>query len=305
MCRRGVPPLSKILFLVLLFLLAQVGRAGTVALVLSDTSAPYQEFGDSLADQFGRGNWSIAARGRADSPELGARFDVIVAAGSEAFGKVLARGGSSPVLATLITRATYEQVLAEHPVSRKVSAIFLDQPAGRQAAFIRQLLPDSGRVGMLGRRDQQPTLRQFRSAVTAQNQALEVEDSETDATFLPALSALLPRVDVFLAIPDTRLFNRESIRPLLITALRYKKPVIGYSPAMVSAGALAALYSSPAQIGQQAGELILQNGGQLPAPVHPAQFTVVTNRPVAEALGIEIRDESVIRRALSRSRETP
>lgn len=294
-------PLLQLLFFVLLFLSAQVGRAGTVALVLSDTSGPYQEFADSLNEQFGKGSWSIAQRGRSDTIE--GRVDLIVTAGSDALNRVLTRGVSQPVLATLLTRAAYEQAIAEHPPGRRVSAIYLDQPALRQAAFLRQLLPDSSRVGMLGRRDLQPLLRQYRSALATLGQTLEVEEAENDASFLPALGALLPRVDVFLAVPDTRLFNRESVRPLLITALRYRKAVIGYSQALVNAGALAALYTTPAQIGQQAGELITQHGGALPAPAYPGQFTVLINRPVAEALNIEVRDESVIRRALARYRE--
>lgn len=305
MFRRGLAHALKSLLIGWLFLLAQATQAGTVTLVLSDNGGPFKEFADTLGDQFARGAWSIALQGKHDAVDLGVRTDLIVTAGSEALSRILTRGGSTPVLATLITRSAFEQVLADHPGSRRVGAIFLDQPAARQAAFLRQLLPDANRIGMLGRRDSSASLRTYRGALSSQGQTLEIEDSESDAAFLPALAALLPRVDAFLAIPDTRLFNRESIRPLLMTALRHRRPVIGYSQSMVTAGALAAVFSSPAQIALQAAELIQANGSQLPPPQYPVQFSIAINRPVAEALGIETRDESIIRRGLGRMRDAP
>lgn len=303
----SVTRLLRLLCLACWLVFGTMTQAGTLAVVLSDDTGPYREFAQALRDQLGRSPWTITSSARHDTVDLATRTDLIVTAGSEALQRTLARGGTSPVLATLITRGAYEQALAQHAAgTRRISAIYLDQPVLRQAALIRQLLPNAHRVGLLVRRDQIGQGRLWRTQLGTQlNLTLEIEESEGEATLLPSLGALLPRVDVLLALPDPKVVGREGVRPLLMTALRYQRPVIGYSAAMVTAGALAALYSTPAQIAQQTADLILGEGERLPPPQYALQYSLAFNRAVAEAFGIELRDESVIRRALGRYREGP
>lgn len=72
-------------------------------------------------------------------------------------------------------------------------------------------------------------------------------------------------------------------------------PLVGFSPAYVKAGALLALYSTPAQVGARGGEVLRQAlaGKVLPSPQWPREFVVAVNQDVARSLGFAL-DEARI-----------
>lgn len=283
-------------------LLAPPAWAGSLALVLSDGGGPYAEFETGFREAIENGTWKILPGGL-DSPS--GRPDLIVAVGNGALRQVLGRGGNTPVIATLLPRQSYEKISAEFGTrgTRKMTAIYLDQPPVRQAAFIRHLLPDRKRIGMLTSSDTLGVANQFRQTFAASGLSIDSEDSDTDRTLLPALNALLPRVGLLLATPDQVIYRRDNIKAILVTSYRYRRPVVAFSAAFVNAGALAALYSTPAQIARQTAELVNQFNATLPPPMAPAQFAIAINPNVAQALDLDLPDEATIRRAMLGERE--
>ena len=123
--------------------------------------------------------------------------------------------------------------------------------------------------------------------------ALRYTDSERVVALPPSIT-----VEALLAIPDTTIYKRDNIKPILVTSYRHQRPVIAFSAPFVSAGALAALHTTPAQIARQTADLINNMGTTLPPPVPPSQFAITINSNVAEALGLSIPDEATIRRAM-------
>lgn len=291
-------PIVRIAFACLL-LFAFNAWCGTIALVLSDNSRPYSEFQAALSEQLGDGNWRIAAYAAESINGQPIVADIVVTAGSEALRKMLARGVSQPLVATLLPRQGYEKILAESsPPTRKITAIHLDQPPARQAAFIRHLLPEVRRIGMLAGGETRPGLARFRQALVNRGLTLETEDSDSEATLLPALNTLLPRIDLLLASPDTTIYRRGNVKAILITAFRHQKPLVGYSEAFTQAGALASLYSTPAQIARQTAALLLAAPASWPSAAAPTLFTLSINYSVAQSLGLKIPEEATIRQAL-------
>lgn len=289
--------------LLVFLLVAATARAANVALVLSENAGPYAEFASAYRDALDGSNWKIGSQGGSDSL-AGSSPELIIAVGSNAFRQVLNQGGSTPVIATLIPRQAYDKLLAENlGRGRRTTAIYLDQPASRQAAFLRHLLPGKKRVGMLVSSETRSTVGQFRQAFATAGLTLDSEDSDTELSLLPALNSLLPRVNLLLAIPDTQIYRRENIKPILVTTYRYQRPVVAFSAAFVNAGALASLYSTPAQIARQAAELTQSFSATLPPPMPPSQFAVVINSNVAQALDLNIQDEAAIRRAMLADKE--
>lgn len=291
--------------LLLCLLLVPPAHAATVALVLSEAGGPYAEFSNNYREAIEGTSWKIVAQGTIDAlASAPARPDLIVAVGSNALRQVLAQGGNTPVLATLLPRQSYDKLIAENAVrGRRVSAIVLDQPAGRLAAFVRHLLPGKKRVGMLTSNETQGATQQLRQPLTSLGLTLDVEESDTEQTLLPAINSLLPRVNLLLAIPDTTIYRRENIKAILVTSYRYQRPVIAFSASFVTAGALAALYSTPAQIGRQAADVTLGFSGTLPPPMMPSQFAIAINTNVAQALDLNLQDEAAIRRSMLADKE--
>ena len=288
-------------FLFLLFLLqAPCAWCGTVALVLSDYSKPYLDFQKALSDSLNEGGWKTVNIPIESASQAATSGDIVVAAGSEALRKMLTVSTNTPVLATLIPRQAYERLIAENaPIAvRKLGVIHLDQPFPRQAAFVKNLLPDIKRLGILISPETKGTLPRLRQLFAARGITLEAEEADSESTMLSALSGLLSRTDALLAIPDSNIYRRGNIKAILITAFRHQKPLVGYSDAFTQAGALASLYSTPAQIGKQAANSILTSPAAVLQASSPQQFTLSINYNVAQSLAIRVGEESGIRQQL-------
>lgn len=290
--------------LILLTSIAQFAWAGSITLVLSENSGPYAEFSKALDDALSSTNWKLSSAKDPSDTSAG-RSELIITAGSEAFRQTLAKGGSTPILATLLPRQSYERILTDSGKGRgRVSAIYLDQPPARQAAFLRQLLPAQKRIGMLISNETRPQLGLYRQTFANAGLTVDSEDTDSDNTLLPATNGLLSRVNVLLAIPDSTIYKRENIKAILITSYRHQRPVVAFSAAFVNAGALAALFTTPSQIARQAADLIVANGTNLPGPMAPSLFAVAINQNVVYALGLTVPDETAIRRGMLADRES-
>jgi putative tryptophan/tyrosine transport system substrate-binding protein len=299
-----------------LALLLQISPAGAdVLVVLSKAEGAYVQMTDGLRAALSKRNGTapeLVVTTLADTHwrELarsgGRRFPLIVSVGTQAAREIAAVTPPAAVLHTLIPRLAYLEIA--RTTSGSTSAIFIDQPLARQMDLIREALPDRHRIAaVLGpsTMDQRQDLRHL-----AHNRGLQIETEQVANAdeLLPALNRVLPDADVLLSVADPLIFNSNTIHHLLLTTYREHVPVIGLSRAYVDAGALAAVYSSPEQIGRQAGEIVLAwPGGRaaLPAPQYPRYFAVAVNQRVAASLGLHIDDEATLLRRMQPSAGAP
>lgn len=291
--------------LAFLLTLALPAWGGAIAIVISEAGGTYAEFSGTLEEALAGTNWTVSTTAQAEAlAQHSGQADLVVTVGSEALRKTLSKGENTPIIATLLPKQNYEKIVAEfrRPPGR-LTAIYLDQPASRQAAFLSHLLPGQKRVGMLLSSETKSAASQYRVAFGNAGVKLDSEDVDSEVTLLPALNSLLGRVNVLIAIPDSTIYRRNNIKAILITAFRYQRPVIGYSPSFVNAGALAALHTTPAQIARQAADMIISHGTSLPAPTGPNQFAIAINNNVAESLNLNVPDEATIRRAMLANKE--
>lgn len=296
--------LRSALILLIFSLLALVARAGEIAIVLADSSAPYQEFASGLQQRLKGSNWQISYVDTEPHAPERQPVALIVTAGSEALRKTLASSPKVPILATLLTEHAYQnQIGTSRPPA--ISAIYLDQPAQRQARLLRLLFPELQRVGLLLSEQSRQQADSLRTALAGQRLQPVSEFANGEEYILPTLEALMQRSEVLLALPDPLLYSRNTIKPILITSYRHRRPVIAFSPAMVKAGALAALYSTPLQIGRQAAELLIAHGTHLPLPATPSKFSIDINRSVADAFGLRLPEESDLFQKLLASEVNP
>ena len=105
-------------------------------------------------------------------------------------------------------------------------------------------------------------------------------------------------------LPRQSVYNRDTLKGVLLTGYRNRKPVISYSPAHVKSGALASIYSSPIDIGRHLATLVnrqLKNPAQKTRGFEFARFySIRTNPRIASALGIVLPAERELRSALDR-----
>lgn len=290
--------------------------AESIAVVLSERGGVYAEFFDalnaSLSQVPGRKVVrlaGVAAPGeKVDEAEL-ADASLVLAVGAGAARAMARSDGTVPVLSVLVPRLAFERILSEsgrrsRPSS--FSALYLDQPLSRQLNLLRLALPGRKRVAALLGPESAGMSQRLRAAAGKAGFELQSEQVSEEGEIVPALNRLLPGNDVLLALPDGGVFNRNTARPILLTTYRYQRPLVGFSQAYVTAGALAAVYSTPAQMARQTVELLrgLPAGRvSLGTPQYPAYFSVAVNRNVARSLGLDVPDEAWLKEALDRAGE--
>ena len=190
---------------------------------------------------------------------------------------------------------TYEQYLELEPANQV--GVLLDQPLYRYLAFCRILLAMDS-VGTIVEQavdlDRRET-RVLKDLDFSFNQYRVDENNK----LLPVLRRLLQQNDALLMLPRKAIFNRQTLKGVLLTSYRFRKPAISYSPAHVKAGALASIYSSPDDIGRHLAALInrrlRQPESRLPAYEFARFYTIATNTRVARALELELPDERELR----------
>lgn len=271
----------------------------SVALVLSEDSAPYQEFAArfrGVLNASGRGiRLTVLPESKVTSgvAAFPTGTDVVVPVGVRAVEATVQSGVAAPVLATLIPRSAYLYLKkTAGGRDQAFSGIFLDQPLSRRFALIDIALPETRKVGVVLGPESAGELRALQAAAREEGMSLVSERITNADDLLPALKRVLAESEVLLAVPDPLVFNRTTAQSILLTSYRAQNPLVGYSQSYVNAGALLAVYSTPEQIAQQAAELVLRlgisGGVALPAPQYPKYFSVGVNIQVARSMGISV-----------------
>ena len=297
------------LLLSLLLNLVLVGAVqATVWVAVSEGNADYDEVAARIRGQLQPGDaagevavkpWPEVAQGVPPQVKL------IVSVGSPAFlglvdAYVSGRIGRVPIVATLLPRSVFEP--QRRRLNVPATAVVLDQPAARQMALLRYAFPHMRRLGVLFGNDSQQFQPAFEKAAMEQGLQLNAYKVEGEDNLYPALQRVLEENDVLLAIPDAAVYNGRSIQNVLLASYRQKIPMMGFSPAYVRAGAMLALYSSPAQIGNQTVRVIQSalSGVALQPVQIPTEFTVGVNANVARSLGFRLSEDALRIQLLSR-----
>ena len=283
-----------------------------VWVVLSETGGAHAEAAQALRTEVeqalpGRIDWRVAHWSQFASAVPEPQWVVVVGtAAQRGMQELFARDTTPPPqLSILVPRLAFERIA--DPVrlrSCSLSAVFLDQPPSRQLELIRLALPAVRTIGMLVGAESKGHLPGLEKAAKERDFELAVAAVDQGGLF-EALQSVLPDVGVLLALPDPTVFNSQTAANILTAAYRRQVPLVGFSPAYVKAGALLALYSTPAQVGTRGGEVLRQALASkvLPPPQWPREFVVSVNQDVARSLGFAL-DQSQLGEQL-RQRERP
>lgn len=290
------------LLLSLLTLLPLSSRADglAVTLLLSDSSAPYQTFLDTLRQRLPA---SVRLVVREQNGATGGA-DLVVAVGMKAVENA-ASAHHSPVLAVMVPKAGYDSLFLGQKAPLGLSAIYLDQPWERQVDFLFAVLPDVERVGLLYSPETRLEISPLLNSVANHGGAVIAQSVQSADRLFTSLEKVLSGSDVLLAIPDSRIYNAASIRNILLTSYRQDVPLIGLSQGYVNAGALAAIFTLPEQIAEQTARQIVafEKKRALAAPAYPDDFTIAVNSRVARSLEIRVPSDEEIRKRMRRSVE--
>lgn len=221
-------------------------------------------------------------------------INLIITLGDEAARFSIENAVATPSIHSYLTEFQYRQL----PKPQGHSFIQLEQPLHRYLSFSKQLL-DLKSIAIINSSQSEKisaeTTWHFNNSLRIQIEHRVMKEGDNP---LPLVRELLQRNDALLSLPDPEVYNRQSLKGILLTSYRLNKPVISYSPAHVKSGALAAIYSSPENIGHQLGNLInqmdLNSKFQPSRRFYASDFQISINRRVARSLGLKLADESEI-----------
>ncbi|MDO9011764.1 MAG: ABC transporter substrate binding protein [Gallionella sp.] len=275
-----------------------------VLLVLSDSNALYQTFANAYRQNLPAGI-HLQQLQRAEDFD-GQQADLVVTVGVKAAERV-AMKTTQPMLAVMIPSYTYADLLAKRPGNKLTSAIFLDQPWHRQVDFLRAVLPERSRIGVLYSADTRLEITALRRELTDHGFTLTGSALGRDDDLHTRLEAVLAASEVLLAVPDSAIYSSNNIRNILLSSYRRGIPLVGFSQSYVRAGALCAIFSTPEQLAAQASRTtssFLQTR-KLPEAQYPARYEIAVNQEVARTLGLTIQPVELLRSQLEKSPGNP
>ncbi|HTY02569.1 MAG TPA: ABC transporter substrate binding protein [Rhodocyclaceae bacterium] len=261
------------------------------ALIVREDSAVSRQTAEIVTRDLTSSGWTLAevtVGFETPLPPHPEQEQAIIALGARALIAAIRHAGGKPVVAALIGQSSVDEMTWS--TGDRLSVILLDQPVDRWINLVQTAFPNLQQVGMVAGPANQKMAKAVERRMSDRRLALSVEQISSPEEVVPALERLLPRMGLFLALPDPMVHNRNSVQPLLLTTYRAGIPVVAYSESYLQAGAVLALYSTVPQIAAQVIETLqqFQEGKPPPTVQPPRYFTVGVNSAVARSLGLSL-----------------
>ena len=183
------------------------------------------------------------------------------------------------------------------------------QPECRDILLVKALNPAWTSVAVLSSVGSADSAAALTRCAVKYDINLQVYAITDKSDLLKTLETAVRNNKALLAINDSYIFNRHSVKNILLTAYRHRKPVIGYSDSFVEAGALAAVYTSPESAGDRAAEILsdfFSNSWQFSRKIYDTDdLSVSVNAQVAASLDLDLPDVESIRSKIARMEKKP
>ncbi|MES2757772.1 MAG: hypothetical protein V4693_10395 [Pseudomonadota bacterium] len=225
---------------------------------------------------------------------------VYIAIGPVALRDVAARKDDCVVISAFTSSAVWRAVAAGATPARAsaMTAVYAEPAPADQLQLAAMLYRRPVKAAVILGADSAHLKSVLRGAVTLE----ELAPGED-------INRVLNRVashEVLLAMPDSGVYNTDTVRNILLSTYRHKQGVIGFSADMVKAGALASTYSEIEDINAQVAEMAAAfvASGELAGPQFPRYFHTIVNEGVARSLDLDVVDAArkFARRAPARPR---
>ena len=160
--------------------------------------------------------------------------DLVMAVGAMAATKL---AGTSAGCRSSLALVPRQVALAAHRNNPDlVAAIYLDQPAQRWLGLVRAALPEVRRVGLLVEEPEIFDRDDWQQAADHLELELQFATMPPDENPVAVLRQVIDWAEVFIALPGSPGFNRQTAGWVIKLGMRSRTPVLAYSTRYVTAG---------------------------------------------------------------------
>ncbi len=222
---------------------------------------------------------------------------------------IVEKQAKTPLLAALISRTSFLEVITEEAIDKRqknpIAGIFSDPSPLKQLALIDAIYGQGSyrpTVAFLATPRSRFIIDDLTHNAALLNIHFIVELVENDAELPSKLASLksLHNFDTLLLFPDRTLYNANNIKQLLLSSYRNNKPIIGFSPQLVDAGATATIYYQTEAIANESVIIISEyfKTQKLPRWNYPKDFDIAINQGVADSLNLPIKNVATLKQML-------
>ncbi len=216
---------------------------------------------------------------------------IYIAIGPSAFRSLLSQDHDGIIVSAFTSSQAYHAILESIPEqrTRSVTAVYAEPSPLLQLQLVSVLLKKPVKVAVILSKKTSYLEPMLQHVASQTGTELSIEYYIPPETLNRVLNRIAD-VPVLLATPDSTIYNTDNIRNILVTTYRHNQSVIGFSSALVKAGALASTYSDIEDINAQVDELIAdyETTGKLAKPQFPKYFSTIVNKDVARSLNIVV-----------------
>ena len=229
---------------------------------------------------------------------------LVVTVGSRSAKEYVSRKNSAPAILSLLPRHVIDDreiVITDD----SIQTVYADFPAEQYLLLAHLGIPGKKRIGtILG-----PHSSKHKNSLSIMAKELGIElvvaEVQHQRQIASTLNKLASNVDVFLAIPDQLVHNRQTARTILLTSYRHNIPVVAYSKAYVNAGASISLYAAPEDVAKKTAQHVIHTllGKKIDKCSDYDVVSVLKNNHVSNMLDIKLGSTNKLREKIRLSLE--
>lgn len=234
-------------------------------------------------------------------PEKNDTNQIVVTVGVTAAKSAVTLG--LPAINTLLTRRSFSSIRDRY--TSPVTANYLEQPLERHLQLIRTTLPTTREIVLLGGGRDENQLQEYTQVSRRLFVDFRYLHLSQGKGINEVVGSELNEGDVLLLLPDPDTVNRNTVKSLVLESYRARVALIGYSQALVKAGALMAVHTPMLALQKKLVKSVayFKKWHVLPAPSYATEFAVAVNYQLARALKLTLPSEEDITQILQEKQE--
>ncbi|MBN1621973.1 MAG: hypothetical protein JW871_05220 [Endomicrobiales bacterium] len=211
--------------------------------------------------------------------------DVIIAFGHVAINFVNKNINNIPVIYTM---TFLQDIVEKNPNS---TGVVLDMPAELRIKIIKKVFPSVKNIGSLYSTSSSKEYANILKSCKALNLGFIAKEIISSNEISGAYAEIEPKIDCFMIVFDTKLYNVQTTKYLLLATLKNNIPLVGLSSFYTRAGAVMAYDYDYSDIGIQTGMKVLDIlKGKSPSVLElsmPRKLLYFLNTDSAKKMNIE------------------